>query len=201
MSSEKINFDNMKKQNLLEQKINLLQLELTSKTEKNNDLKQHNLQLSSELENMKKTSSNNLIQAKNQNAEFKLNNINLKDQVEFYKSQNLEMKKMYEKILFNFSQNNRQQPNESPNKDLISINKTLSTTLSKAQNKIKFLEEQVLYYKPFKKIIKYSNSTQCRRCFKDMMPSVFIEHLSQCGLDTSQSTISRNSPMMMMKSN
>jgi hypothetical protein len=42
------------------------------------------------------------------------------------------------------------------------------------------LEEQVEYYKQFKKIVKYANSVQCHKCFRNVNPQGFLDHLQNC---------------------
>ena len=220
----KISYENYNKENiLLEQKLNKLEKELLLSNqkvelyevelkrkenfEKENENEKN--KLIKEIENLKRlnlTSSNidpeEVIKLKTNNIEYekdiielKMKNQYLKDQVDFFKSQNTEIKNMYDKFFFNFQP--KRNEHDSNQSDLLSTNKILSSSLEKSQNKIKSLEEQVNYFKQFKKIVKYANSVQCFKCFRDINPNVFIEHLNQCKNEitmTKQKRQSNNNP-------
>lgn len=128
---------------------------------------------------LKQEMAKKVIERENQIFELRMNKQYLADQVEFYKGQNEDTKRLYEKLLFN-SNVSQKMGSDNTNSELISVNKTLSVSLSKMQSKNKMLEEQVGYYKQFKKIVKYSNSVQCHKCFRNVNPQGFIEHLQNC---------------------
>lgn len=138
-----------------------------------------------------------LNELENQVFELKMNKQYLADQVEFYKGQNEDTKRLYEKLLFNNNPASQKTGNDNTHGELVSVNKTLSVSLSKMQSKNKMLEEQVEYYKQFKKIVKYANSVQCHKCFRNVNPQGFLEHLQNCS--TEDSSPSKYKPLVASK--
>lgn len=121
----------------------------------------------------------NLAKAENTIIELKMNKQYLTDQLEFYKMQTEESRKLYERLILTASA--QRNSNETvAQSELLATNKSLSTSLAKLQSKNKVLEDTIEFLKPFKKVLKNSRAVQCQKCSNLINPSSFLGHIETC---------------------
>lgn len=121
----------------------------------------------------------NLAKAENTIIELKMNKQYLNDQLEFYKMQTEESRKLYERLILTASA--QRNSNETvAQSDLLAINKSLSASLAKLQSKNKVLEDTIQFLKPFKKVLKNSRAVQCQKCSNLINPNSFLTHIENC---------------------
>jgi hypothetical protein len=120
-----------------------------------------------------------LAKAENTIIELKMNKQYLTDQLEFYKMQTEESRKLYERLILTASA--QRNSNETvAQSDLLATNKSLSASLAKLQSKNKVLEDTIQYLKPFKKVLKNSRAVQCQKCSNLINPNSFLTHIENC---------------------
>lgn len=134
----------------------------------------------SKLEETVRDLKENLTKAQTANVELKMTKQYLNDQLEFYKIQSEESRKMYERLFLNISSQRNCSKEKSSNPDLLELNKALTASVTKLQTKNNSLEDEIKLLKSFRKIVYSCSSFRCQKCTKLFDPTAILAHCDNC---------------------
>ncbi|KAL4496242.1 hypothetical protein ABPG72_012979 [Tetrahymena utriculariae] len=116
----------------------------------------------------------------------------LENQVQFLQSQLDENKRLHDALLLALQQGMQKDEGENTN-ELVETNKNLSAAMDKLEQRCGMLDEKVIKLKEFKRMVKNCTSLQCINCSKFIANRIFLQHLNNCSLSTTQASSSTQS--------
>lgn len=132
----------------------------------------------------------------NENSEIKVEKSYLENQINFYKDQIDDNKKLQDTLLGALQQQLKIDDDNTAS-ELLATNKNLGTSLGKAEARIKSLETKLCRYKLYKQMVAGAKAFQCKETGKMISKNGFLAHLQH--LEKSSKQGERDSDDSMIK--